>query len=350
MSNIHFFNVAVATKYGINAAILLENIAFWIEKNEANGVNFFDGRYWTYNSIKAFCEMFPYMSPKTIRTTLKKLEDEGLIITGNYNQSSYDRTTWYAFTEKGKSICPKGKMDLPEMENGLSQKGKPIPDNKHTDNKPDIKPDIYISTPNGVDTSHSASECDAESVSDDAKKVVEAWNTLGLHKVTKLQAETTRYILLSKRLKDYGVDEVLRAVENVRNSDFLKGKNRRGFVCTFDWFIKPNNFPKVLDGNYNEEARETFPHDSSPYKGAAWLDEQITTHTPSKKPRTELELQQWAEDINAIHEEDGYDWDVIARVLGFSQRDDFYRPIILSGNSLRKHFETMLSRCENEGY
>lgn len=149
---IHSFEVEIAVEYGIEAAIILQNLAYWIKHNEANGVNYFDGNYWTYNSRDAFHRIFPYMSLKSIRTALKKLEDSGIIITGNYNKLTYDRTLWYALTEKGKCICRFGQMDvsqtangiakmgksnclfgqmeLPEMANRISQNGKPIPDIK----------------------------------------------------------------------------------------------------------------------------------------------------------------------------------------------------------------------------
>lgn len=35
-------------------------------------------------------------------------------------------------------------------------------------------------------------------------------------------------------------------------SDFLKGGGSNGWVMTFDWFIVPDNFEKVLNGNYNK--------------------------------------------------------------------------------------------------
>lgn len=87
----------------------------------------------------------------------------------------------------------------------------------------------------------------------DVQRVVDAWNSLDLQKVTKLVAGTDRYTWLKKRLKDYGVDEVLRAIENARTSDFLMGRadTKKPFKFTFDWFLRPNNFVKVLDGNYN---------------------------------------------------------------------------------------------------
>lgn len=32
----HLFDVDIAIKYGVNVAILLENMNYWIKKNEAN--------------------------------------------------------------------------------------------------------------------------------------------------------------------------------------------------------------------------------------------------------------------------------------------------------------------------
>ena len=84
------------------------------------------------------------------------------------------------------------------------------------------------------------------------ESIAEAWNSLGLSKVSKIASGTERYNLLNKRLKDYGLDKILEAIENVRKSNFLMGGGKTGWTATFDWFIKPNNFPKVLDGNYND--------------------------------------------------------------------------------------------------
>jgi hypothetical protein len=123
----HSFDIEVAKAYGIEEAVILNNLYFWIEKNRANGLHFYDGYYWTYNSVKAFNELFPYMSAKKIKNALNHLIEEGILITGNYNKSAYDRTLWYALTQKGKCICLNGQMEMTEKENGNDQKGEPIP-------------------------------------------------------------------------------------------------------------------------------------------------------------------------------------------------------------------------------
>lgn len=100
----HILDIGVAQLVGTNAALILENISYWCEHNAANNTNLHDGHYWTYNSTKAFGELFPYMTVNVIRTALKKLKDNGLILSGNFNKSVYDRTTWYTLTEKAEAM------------------------------------------------------------------------------------------------------------------------------------------------------------------------------------------------------------------------------------------------------
>lgn len=138
----HSFNIELAKEYGILEAILIKNIWFWIEKNRANEKNFYDGTYWTYNSTRAFNELFPYTSESSIKRALKGLQEKGIIKTGNYNKSSYDRTLWYAFTDLGYSIVSNRQMEVNISSNGSEQNGLTIPD-INTDNKTtNIKTDV----------------------------------------------------------------------------------------------------------------------------------------------------------------------------------------------------------------
>ena len=120
----HSFDKDIAAKYGLAEAILLNHMEYWIEKNKANGKNFYDGSYWTYNSSRAYAEIFPYLSQRQIQNALKHLRDEGILKTGNYNDLAYDRTLWYAFTEKGESIMQNCQMDCAETQSSIMQKCK----------------------------------------------------------------------------------------------------------------------------------------------------------------------------------------------------------------------------------
>lgn len=85
------------------------------------------------------------------------------------------------------------------------------------------------------------------------QSIISAWNTLGLQKIISITPGTTRYKLFNARVKTYGEDKILKAIENIAASPFLKGQNKNGWIISFDWFIKPNNFIKVLEGNYNND-------------------------------------------------------------------------------------------------
>lgn len=132
----HYFNTEIAKEVGVNAAVILENIAHWVLKNKANEKNFYDGHYWTYNSRTAMTALFPYLSEKQVRYALDALRKADMVLTGNYNKSSYDRTLWYTVSDScAKKYFPE-LLDWPKMANELDCVGQPIPD-INTNNKPD---------------------------------------------------------------------------------------------------------------------------------------------------------------------------------------------------------------------
>ena len=95
-------NKTLAREIGLNEALILQQINYWIEINKKSGNNFYDGRYWTYNSIRAWQEKdFDYMSFDTVKRTFAKLEKAGFLLVGNYNKDPRDKTKWYTInTEK----------------------------------------------------------------------------------------------------------------------------------------------------------------------------------------------------------------------------------------------------------
>ena len=82
--------------------------------------------------------------------------------------------------------------------------------------------------------------------------LIEEWNKLPdvIPKITTFKKDTQRYKMLNQRINEYGQDKVLKAIQSIRKSSWLLGKNNRGWVATFEWFVKPNSFIKVLEGNY----------------------------------------------------------------------------------------------------
>jgi hypothetical protein len=111
----HAFNIDIAKKYDVNQAIMIENLAFWIKKNKANKKNFKEGYYWTYNSKKAFTELFPYWTERQIGTIFEKLIKNKIILSKQFNKDKWDRTNWYTIADK--SIRQMYSIDKTKLSN-----------------------------------------------------------------------------------------------------------------------------------------------------------------------------------------------------------------------------------------
>ena len=46
------------------------------------------------------------------------------------------------------------------------------------------------------------------------------------------------------------------AMDKVSKSNFCRGENDRGWTATFDWFIKPESFTKVVEGKYDNREQK----------------------------------------------------------------------------------------------
>ena len=87
-----------------------------------------------------------------------------------------------------------------------------------------------------------------------ASLIIDTWNRLGL---AALKSITNARLKLTKaRIAEYGIDTFIDTVTSIKESPFLLGQNAKGWMITYDWLVKPNNFVKVLEGNYKPRAAE----------------------------------------------------------------------------------------------
>ena len=94
------------------------------------------------------------------------------------------------------------------------------------------------------------SNCRSPDRRDDFVRIIDAWNAIAwTTDVQRIASDSKRGKMLSARLKEYGVDKVMEAVSRVERSEFLKDQT----WFSFDWFVKPSNFVKVLEGNFNKK-------------------------------------------------------------------------------------------------
>ena len=215
------FNVEIATKIGVDEAIMLNNFVYWLAKNKANNKNFFDGNFWTFNSVRAYCELFPFWKESQIKRILKSLIDQNVLVVGNYNQSAYDRTNWYSLSNEYIYL-----IDWTISTNGKDENSQPIPNIKPDTKTINISYDDFISLWNNFATINDLSK--VAKLSDSRKKKI-----LARHK-DFTDFKTAFSVALNKASK----------------SSFLLNGN---FFC-FDWLIENDtNILKVIEDKYKDK-------------------------------------------------------------------------------------------------
>ncbi len=122
------FNLEAARKYGVDGAILLQGLAFWITKNRANARHFRDGRWWTYNSQEALAKLFPFWTRRQIQRIVKNLNEEGAVLTASYSQGAQHNVTWFALSDEvlrllGAEECASEELGVRSEELGVGPAG-----------------------------------------------------------------------------------------------------------------------------------------------------------------------------------------------------------------------------------
>ena len=142
MSNIFYniepkvINTELACLIGLNEAIVLQQLHYWIEKNKATDTNLYDGRYWTYGTVQQYRDRdFRFWSFETVKRTLARLVSQGLVISGNYNKMKLDQTKWYAidYATVDEMVCKNSFVaNAPKPDNSPSGQIDPLHKSKPT--------------------------------------------------------------------------------------------------------------------------------------------------------------------------------------------------------------------------
>lgn len=286
----HQFNVELATKLGVEKAVIIHNMYFWINHNAKNNKNVYDSSVWTYNSASAFGKLFPYIKDRTISRYLLELERDGYIKTGNYSDNIFDKTKWYSFTDnfleelknlgfdiENILLSQNVHIDMHKMANRTTESGEPIPDSKQEDVKQEEKEE--------KDKSFSKKDANA-----DVDEFVDRMYALYPAKCPK------RGTSLGKSQKDKGRIKSLLKTYSESDIEFvfrweIEQKYGKTFMLNFSTFL--NNFPDPtqIEG-YNElnnTSTNTLP------KG--WTQEQYDMYI-SKGYEVEMPAQTYTEETD----------------------------------------------------
>ncbi|WP_454969180.1 hypothetical protein [Eubacterium sp.] len=200
-----------------------------------DGINRFFG---TQKNIAKFA----HFNRPTINIAIQNLLNKEYI----NKEVQRDETGYYVNFEKINAVRKSNKEVFENQTDSVRKSNKEVFENRTDSVRKSNTINIY---------KHNNKHSNNSSMSDSVQKIGNYWNdyvqgTL-IKPIIKLTPHTKRYESLNARCNEYGYDKVIEAIGKIKNSDFLQGKNNKGWVITFDWFVLPNNFPKVLEGNYD---------------------------------------------------------------------------------------------------
>lgn len=135
-NKVYSFSTDDAVKHGVDAAILLHNIRYWLDHARAHGENEYDGYFWTYATASKLTSIFPFWSSNKIQKMIKKLEEDGVLISSSYSKSSFDRTKWYSMPDF--SSQPNGGFRVSQTADSLYSKYNSNTDVQQDDKKEKI--------------------------------------------------------------------------------------------------------------------------------------------------------------------------------------------------------------------
>ena len=99
-------------------------------------------------------------------------------------------------------------------------------------------------------------EKDKDKYNNKDKEIKNFFNStcINLPKITKLSDQRKKAI--NTRAKEYDFKTIGKVFKIVSESEFLNGKNNKGWSANFDWILNPTNFLKILEGNYNNKIEQ----------------------------------------------------------------------------------------------
>lgn len=136
-------NPELATRIGLNEAIVLQQVNYWINDKE-QGVNF-QGRRWVFNSYESWVKQFPFWSADTVKRAFTSLVKQGCLDVEQLNKSQHDRTNYYTINQDSELLqdaehlpssngasCPHRRAQVAPMDEGKNARSLTVTTTKTT--------------------------------------------------------------------------------------------------------------------------------------------------------------------------------------------------------------------------
>jgi hypothetical protein len=99
-------NPVLAARIGINEAIVLQQIHYWIEINRKKDWNFYEGRHWTYETQEDWLKQFPWLKLRSLQRVISGLKGLGLILVRQFDAKDWKQRNYYTIDYEALENLP----------------------------------------------------------------------------------------------------------------------------------------------------------------------------------------------------------------------------------------------------
>lgn len=226
---------ALAVAVGLNEAIVLQQIHYWLQHNQKTKRHLIDDVTWCYNSIPEWVEQFPFWSERTIWHILKSLRKSELLRAEMLSPDKRDRTLYYTIDyEKVETVT----MQAAEVASSIPQELRDASLQKLRD--------VYKEQRLATETTTENKNMSPQKSGGASAKLLEIYNLNRgkLPEVKILNAKRKR--LLSKLVKEFGADD----------SSLLLGDATKNVALDPFWIERGYNLDNLLAGDKVVEKAE----------------------------------------------------------------------------------------------
>lgn len=261
----------LATKIGLNEAIILQQIHYWLDPR--GNKNLKEGRHWVYNSYKEWKKQFPFWAERTLQRAILSLEKLNLLIVSNFSKNPLDKTKWYTINYAELSniskdftrTCQNGIIEDVNLAPPTCQNGTIY--NKDTETTTEITNSSLNPSLTSVDSKKRRSKSlfdkkEALSTflpSELALSMIQCWNELvgqGPISLTLKMAELLENAL-EKEFQG-SIDQWKDYCLKISSSKYLMGETDHKFKPTLGWCLNKETIEKIRGGFYTTNTRKVI--------------------------------------------------------------------------------------------
>jgi hypothetical protein len=256
------FNGDLAAEIGLNQAIVLQKLIFLLS-NDENGKEH-DEHKWIYNTYEEWRDKyFPFWSVDTIQRIFLELEKRGEIISIQ-PEGKVSRRKYYRIADD-RNLPSSDDRNLPSSystENtteSTSENTTPYP--LEGGKKPQTLCELF------ANEEIQSPECPGT-----PENIMSEWNKHPELPTVRNLSESRKRKMKTRLKERFFLDNYGKAIDRIAKSDFLTGKNDRGWMADIEWFLRSGTIEKVMEGKYDNRGARKEKEPEGPLEDGFGVD------------------------------------------------------------------------------